>query len=422
MRFALVTPRYGGELTAGVEHACRLLAEQLCLRFDVDVITTCARDNITWKNEYGEGADRVGGVLVRRFANNPGHDRHDVQRLYERLISSPHSRAEELEWVRRTGPWSPGLFDFLKRHHRNYDALVFFSYRCATAVHGLTIAPERSILFPWLRLEAPLRFGLTADTLRAPAAVGYFSPAEQRLARFHPRGARYEEVVGIGVQPPPQLAYPRLQQDPQDVDAETELASVPEDEEFKPHLAERGALFRRRHRLDGPIVVHSGRVEPDNGSEELIEYFDSYAAQNGTTSLVLLGVKMMKLPNEPYLRLAGVLPIRERMAAFEAADVTAAPEPDDLLAEPVLESFAAGTPVLATARNTAAAEHCRRANGGFVYSNRDEFVEMLKVLMANAELRHKLGRNGLQYIQEHFRWELVIRRFERLVERLGRGN
>ena len=96
--------------------------------------------------------------------------------------------------------------------------------------------------------------------------------------------------------------------------------------------ADRGIPFRRRHRLYGPFVLYGGRVEPDNGCEEMLEYFDTYAAADGDTALVLMGVKMMKVPEEPYLRLAGVLPDRERMIAYEAADVTIAPESDDLLA------------------------------------------------------------------------------------------
>jgi hypothetical protein len=51
----------------GPEHACRLIAEQVSGRHDIDVLTTCARDPRTWKNEYAEGADRMRGVLVRRF-------------------------------------------------------------------------------------------------------------------------------------------------------------------------------------------------------------------------------------------------------------------------------------------------------------------------------------------------------------------
>jgi hypothetical protein len=73
------------------------------------------------------------------------------------------------------------------------------------------------------------------------------------------------------------------------------------------------------------MVLYGGRVEPDNGCEEMLEYFDAYAANDGETSLVLMGVKMLKVPDEPYVRQAGVLPDRERMVAYEAADVTIAP-------------------------------------------------------------------------------------------------
>ena len=95
------------------------------------------------------------------------------------------------------------------------------------------------------------------------------------------------------------------------------------------------------------------------------------------------------------------------MIAYEAADVTLAPDPDDLLGLCVLESLAVGTPVLASARNEAAVEHCRRANAGLYYANRDEFVEALSMLMTNTRLRERLGENGRQYIRQHHRWDAV---------------
>ena len=67
MKLAFITPRYGADLIAGPEHACRLLAEHTGHRHDIDVLTTCARDSRTWKNEYPEGPDRVRSVRVRRF-------------------------------------------------------------------------------------------------------------------------------------------------------------------------------------------------------------------------------------------------------------------------------------------------------------------------------------------------------------------
>jgi glycosyltransferase involved in cell wall biosynthesis len=117
----------------------------------------------------------------------------------------------------------------------------------------------------------------------------------------------------------------------------------------------------------------------------------------------------------------GVLPERERMFAYEAAEVTLAPEPDDLLATNVLESFAVGTPALVSARNAAAVDYCRQANAGLYYATRDEFVEALRLLIGDPRLRERLGENGRRYVRQHLRWDAVLGRFERLVAKTGRS-
>jgi glycosyltransferase involved in cell wall biosynthesis len=420
MRFALITPRYGAEITHGAEHGCRLLAEELVERHDVDVLTTCVRDAATWKNEYLEGTDRVRGVLVRRFAASAGRDAQAFEALSQRLFTTAHSRADELEWVRRSGTCSAGLVDFIKRSHRNYDALVFFSYSAGTTVHGISVAPERSLLFPGATLHPALRLWVCQNTVTAPAAVGYSSAAERRIVRAYvARQPRAEEIVGVGVGAVHESRYPRLDEAPAEADADEDGSAEGVGSDGPPsHLAGRGVLFRRRHRLDGRFALYGGAVASDNGTEELIEYFDSYAALDAETRLLLLGVKMMKLPSEPWLRSAGVLQARDRLAAFEAADVAFAPDPDDLLGQHTLEAMAVGTPVLASARNPAAVEHVRRSNGGLYYANRDEFVEAMRLVMSNDRLRDALGRNGRRYTQQHFRWEAVLGRFERLVSRV----
>jgi glycosyltransferase involved in cell wall biosynthesis len=284
------------------------------------------------------------------------------------------------------------------------------------------IAPERTVLFPHLQLQPPLRFGLWQDVLGVPQALGFFSACERQLARSYVRvNPQFEEVVGIGVDAPPHQSYPRHQQDPADtvVDDDEDARVQPADEDAAAvYLEGRGIPFRRRHRLYGRFAFYGGRIDSDNGSEEMLEYFDSYAATDPETTLVLMGAKMMKMPDEPYLHLAGVLPDRERMVAFESADVTIAPAADDLLAQPLLESFAVGTPVLASARNEAAVEHCRRAGGGLYYSNREEFVEAMRLLITNTRLRERLAASGRSYVLENHRWDAVMGRFDRLIARV----
>ena len=418
MKFAFVTSRYGADITSGPEHACRVLAEQVSHRHDVDVLTTCAANPLTWRNDYSEGIDRVRGALVRRFAVSQARDEPAFKQFSERVMNGPRGRVDELEWLRRSGPWSSGLIDFVRRQHKSYDVLVFFSLNSPLTATGALIAADRTIVFPYLQLRPELRFDLCAEVLSTVRGVGLVSVAERRLLRSYMRVTpQHEELVGIGIDPSPEQSYPRHQQDPADAVVDEEVAASGDSAAPASYLTGRGVPFRRRHRLYGPFALYGGRVEPDNGCEEMLEYFDTFAATDGDTTLALMGVKMMKVPEEPYIRLAGVLPERERMIAYEAADVTIAPSADDLVSQPLLESLSVGTPVLAIAGNASAVEHCRRANAGLYYSNREEFVDALRMLMTNTRLRNRLGENGRTYIRQHFRWEAVLGRFDRLVSR-----
>ena len=66
-KIAFVCQRYGLEVNGGAELHCRQLAERLNEYYDVEVLTTCAIDYITWENEYQPGEEMINEVLVRRF-------------------------------------------------------------------------------------------------------------------------------------------------------------------------------------------------------------------------------------------------------------------------------------------------------------------------------------------------------------------
>ena len=92
MKLAFVIQRYGAEVLGGSEHLCRLLAERLVSNHEVDVLTTCARDYITWKNEYPEGADRIRGVTVRRFAVSETRDITAFNQFSDWIFTNAHTR------------------------------------------------------------------------------------------------------------------------------------------------------------------------------------------------------------------------------------------------------------------------------------------------------------------------------------------
>ena len=433
MKLAFVIQRYGAEVLGGAEHLCRLVAERLAASHDVEVLTTCARDYITWANEYPEGVDRIRGVTVRRFASAKTRDIESFNRLSDRIFSTEHTRDDEMEWLEQQGPWCPSLIEHLRRNQHQYDVLVFFTYLYAPTVLGLDIAPQRSVLVPTAHDEPAIRLGIFKDVFAKPAALAYLTDSERRFVhdQFSERPL-LEETIGVGVDLPQHQPYPRMPlaadedapaldravvergASPSGVDDDAESTA----REFPSHLLARGAVFRRRHRLHGPIALYGGRIDPGKGVEELLHYFSEYVKEGGDATLVLMGVKLMSLPEEPYVRFAGMLSDREKLQALEAATVVVCPSPYESLSLLALEALSVGTPVLGNARSAVVVEHCVRSNGGLYYADGDEFVECLKLLVRDDRLRATLGRSGRDYVRKSYRWDVVLGKYERIFAKI----
>lgn len=429
MKIGFVIQRYGSEVLGGSEQLCRLVAERLSATHEIDVLTTCARDYITWKNEYPEGSDRIRGVTVRRFASARTRDIESFNRYSDWIFNNPHSRADEMEWLKQQGPWCPALVDYLKRSHHQYDVLVFFTYLYATTVLGLEVAPGRSIVVPTAHDEPAIKLEIFRDVFTRAAALCYLTDAEREFVQhMFPDRPLLEELIGVGVSIP-QTGDSRA---PHPFDAEAapepaptpvELATRGDDEgaaarQYRWEPAAWGSLFRRRHRLQGPFVLYGGRIDPGKGCEELLDYFAQYVKEGGHAMLTLMGAKLMSLPEEPYLRFAGMLSDIERVQALEAATVVVCPSPYESLSLLALEAMSVGTPVLVNGRSAVLVEHCTRSNSGLWYESRDEFVECLNTLIADEGLRASLGRNGREYVKANYRWDVVLSKYERIFNKV----
>ncbi len=414
MKIAFIVQRYGAEILGGSEYHCRLIAERLAPKHQVEVLTTCAADYITWKNEYPEGADRIRGVTVRRFANARTRDIHAFNRYSEWIFTNKHAREDEGEWLRQQGPWCPALIDYLDRNHHQYNILIFFTYLYAPTVLGARVAPHKSILVPTAHDEPAIRLDIYKELFSLPAGLAYNTEVERRFLTTHfSIRAIEEQTIGCGVEMPQAHR-------PGEHEEAGAPAPEPDDESpsFRPHLAHKGATFRRRHRLHGPVLLYGGRIDPGKGCEELIEYFSSFVQEGGDASLVLMGVKLMPLPEEPFIRFAGRLSDQERLQALEAATVVVVPSPYESLSLLALESFAVGTPVLANARSEVLVDHCHKSNAGLYYADRDEFIECLRLLLADPHLREHMGANGRKYVQKNYGWEVILAKYEQMFARL----
>jgi glycosyltransferase involved in cell wall biosynthesis len=415
MRIGFIVQRYGAEILGGSEYHCRLIAERMAIRHEVDVLTTCARDYITWKNEYPEGTDRIRGVTVRRFANTQTRDIQAFNAYSEWIFANDHTRDDEMRWLEMQGPWCPALLDYLGKHYRSYDALIFFTYLYAPTVLGLSVDPSRSILVPTAHDEPAIRLGIYREMFGLPMGVAFNTESEKNFLKttFEFRAA-VEETVGCGVD---------LMQGEGDgppvapVGGDTAPAEEDSDDlvDVFAQLKARGVPFRRRHRLHGQFLLYGGRIDAGKGCEELLEYFTSYKEQGGDAALVLMGVKLMQIPEVPWVKFAGLLSERERLQALEAATIVVVPSPFESLSLLALEAMAVGTPVLCNGRAEVLVDHCVKSNAGLYYTEREEFIECTKLLLSDERLRRTMGRNGKEYVKRNYRWDVIMAKYDRLI-------
>jgi glycosyltransferase involved in cell wall biosynthesis len=422
LRIAFIVQRYGAEILGGSEYHCRLIAERLAPKHQVEVLTTCAADYVSWKNEYPEGSDRIRSVTVRRFANARTRDIHAFNRYSEWIFTNKHTRDDEMEWLRQQGPWCPALLEYLDRNHHQYDVLIFFTYLYAPTVLGMRVAPHKSILVPTAHDEPAIHLDIYRELFSQPAGVAYNTEVERKFLTTHfSIRALDEQTVGCGVDLPISQGWSpdRTSEESAQKQEGDEAPPADDSPSFRPHLAQRGTMFRRRHRLHGPVALYGGRIDPGKGCEELIEYFSSYVQDGGDASLVLMGVKLMPLPEEPFIRFAGRLSDQERLQALEAATVVVVPSPYESLSLLALESFAVGTPILANARSEVLVDHCHKSNAGLYYADRDEFTECLRLMIADPHLRESMGRNGRRYVRQNYRWDVILAKYEQMFAKLN---
>jgi glycosyltransferase involved in cell wall biosynthesis len=114
----------------------------------------------------------------------------------------------------------------------------------------------------------------------------------------------------------------------------------------------------------------------------------------------------------------GLLSESDRLRALEWAAVVVVPSPLESLSLLALEGMAIGTPVLCNARADVLVDHCRRSNAGLFYSDRDEFVECTNLLLADRLLSERLGKNGKAYVRNHYHWDVIMSKYDRLMAAL----
>ncbi|MGD0391468.1 MAG: glycosyltransferase family 4 protein [Acidimicrobiales bacterium] len=398
MRVSFVVPRYGPTIIGGAETAARALAEHLVegKGWEVEVLTGCAQDFVTWAEVVPPGEEVINGVRVVRFAARAGRD-PSFHPFSASLLADPGraSLADAERWIDLQGPVLPDLVDAAL--HSEADALIFYPYLYYPTVRLIDRARVPTILHPAAHDEPALRLPVFGRVFGSADGLVFQTAAERDLVqgRF-PVASHRQLLLGLGVDDPGD-GPDACGEDAPDAPA-AGLASLPS-------------------RAGDPYLVCLGRVDRNKGTWLLVELFSAYKQRHpGPLRLVLAGPVVDAPAEHPDIDVVGPVSERQKWALLHGAIALVSPSPWEAFSLVIAESWSAGTPVVVNAGCAATVEHCRRSGAGLSFAGFGEFEAVVDRLYRDEGLRARLGGRGRAYVDRWFRWPRVIDRYAAFVE------
>ncbi|MCX8036343.1 MAG: glycosyltransferase family 4 protein [Candidatus Sumerlaeia bacterium] len=386
-RIGFIIQRYGPEVVGGAESLCRAIARRLSAHWDIEVLTTCAIDHMTWANEFPEGLHNVEGIAVRRFAVDSPRNVRRFNRCNERILMKFHTAEDESRWMGLQGPRCTRLQHYLQAHRSAYDGFVVFNYLYATTYDSLERLGGQFYLLPFAHDEPPIYLRLFEDVFCAPRGIIFCTEeergfVEQRFPFHLPR----HEVIGLGV-------------------------DMPEDAD--------GERFCAKYGIREPFILYAGRIDASKNCDtmlyDFVTYWDARRATGKPLSLVLCGANQLTLPRHPAIRYLGFVSEQDKWDAMAAARFLVLPSRFESLSIVLLEAWAVGTPVLVNSRCGVSMGQCRRSGGGLCFCNTDEFIAAADWLAGDDQLRARLGDRGRRFVLARYHWPRIVERYVEFV-------
>ncbi len=386
MRVVFVTPRYDPAAIGGAEAAARLLAEHLAQEpgFEVCAYSTCSVDHLSWENQLSPGSAVLNGVRLTRFEVAEPR-RQEFFDLDAELRGSPRrfSWEQSERWVRLNGPDAPGLIEALRTG--GADVAVFSPYLFMTTVAGIRVTPTPTVLHSAAHDEPALYMPAIGDAFVRAHALCYYTAAERRLVQgIHPVAGKPQIVLGLGLGDP----------------------------------ADGGRLGGEILGIgDRPYLAYVARIDAHKGADMLDRFFRIYKERRpGPLALAMVGPLSTQLEPHPDIVVTGAVDEPTKWDLLRDATVFVNPSAMESFSLAIMEAWEQGVPVMVNALCGPTMEHCTHSGGGLWFGSYRQFEVVLDRLMADESLRRRLGANGRAYVNEHYRWPVLVPRYRRFLE------
>ncbi|NWO19325.1 glycosyltransferase family 4 protein [Leptotrichia sp. oral taxon 223] len=384
-KILFVVQRYGLEVNGGAELHCRQLAERLIGDYDVSVLTTCAIDYVTWKNEYEAGTEYINGVKVIRKKVDFERNQNKFNKISEKINNDKENKDLGIEWQKAQGPHSSELIKYLKDYKKNYDVIIFLTYLYYTTYFGLQIAPEKSILIPTAHDEPPIYYSIFNDTFNLPNTILYSTTAERNFVNKKFKNDYIKsDIVGLGVD---------IDENAADIDLE-KVFGIKDD-----------------------YIVYIGRIDESKGCKEMFEDFLEYKKiYNNNLKLILAGKGVMKIPKNKDIIALGFVSEEEKVNLIRKSKLLVLPSKFESLSLSTLEAMYLKVPVLLNGKCEVLKMHAIQSNAGLYFESKYEFIEALNFMISHSKIMRKMGENGIKYVGNNYKWDVVMKKLKNAIE------
>jgi glycosyltransferase involved in cell wall biosynthesis len=401
VRVGIVVQRYGPDIAGGSEQAARSLAVGLAARgHDVEVITSCARDYLSWANEFDAGVADIEGVTVRRIPVRRPRNGALFGHLSGRVMSgrSPAPLSIQRAWRAEQGPDLNGYPDLLDDWIEGRDVVVFVTYLYATTTLGVERVAGRvpTVLMSTLHDEPPARLDIIRPAITSVDAVVALTEEEYELVTTRFRGPEVS-VIGLPI-------------------------------EWDGALPVDGEALLARLGVTRPFVLGLGRLDANKGAGALVAWWQRLrSAWPQAPALVLAGDPAPLREFQPPLNLDGVTVLGivdddiKRALLMEALCLLQLSQQESFSIV-VGEAWLAGCPVIVRSNSPVLAGQVARSGGGIAVSTPDELDAAVLVLLEDPVLRSELAGRGRQYVLQRYSAESVIDQWERLLASVVASN
>lgn len=382
LNIAIVVGRYGTEAAGGAEFLTRLAAEHLQDEFNITVITTKAKDYVTWRDEYTADEEVINGIKVHRFSVDFTRDIEAFGRKTEAIFTPETTLEDQEEWMRMQGPYSTGVFNFIKEHEHEFDVFIFTGYLFAITYFGYPLVKHKALLIPTAHDEPFIFLKLFKQLFQDVKGMFVNTPEELDLIRHVFKNNHVPAVItAVGLE----------QIKAVDIDAQQ---------------------VRQKYHLDKPYMLYIGRIE---GGKGLDDVFTMYKKLREETTLdmdfVLIGKAIMPIPEHEGIKFLGFVSPEEKYALIQQAEFILNPSFYESLSLIIMEAWQMGKAVLVNGRCDVLKGQVTRAQGGLFYTKYEEFERMVAWLLDHPKERKLMGENGKQYVQANYDWGVVKQKF-----------